>query len=295
MILVHLLQQTLKLALIAGAPHQQALPTGSLPAALHTQQLQQGAQHSSAPQAQGSSTLAESSPSRQALQDGEQQAGLPSGPVDWWQYALYSELQACLPAQSSAAMQAEPSSQLSSRQGAAADAASPLTKICPPSAASADASSGNCHQEAEVPSAARGQAADSEAARAAAARSPSTTVRHATIAPQENATAKQAGSVTQLGMTQHTEGSNGNAASALSMAGAVPGLQGLSLLEATPLLHLINSLQAAGALAAPSSAVAQVATCQDPMAANAPVAEEPEGLLEANCLQPGTCQPQHQV
>lgn len=309
---------SVKLALTAGAAHQQALPQGSLLGALHAAQLPQGAQHSPAqhspPQAQGSRILAESSPSLKSLQECKHQAGLPPGPVDWWQNALYStsELQACLLAQSSAAVQAEPSSQLSSRQDAPANATSSLTNMCPRSAAYTEASSGNWHRQAEVLSSARGDAADSEAARAAAARSPRTTVRHATVAALENATAQRAtacpqengpaGSVTQPGITRHqhqhavqNEGSNVNAAPTSSMPGAVAGLQGLSLLEATPLLQLINSLQAAGALAAPSSADAQVDTCQDPMVASAPVAEKPVGPLETNCLQPGTCHRQLQV
>lgn len=274
---------------VTGAAHQQALPQGNSPLPLYPRQLQQGAQHSPAPQAQGSSTVADSSTLR-AFQKGENEAGLTAGPVDRWQNALHApDLQACLSAQNSAA---EPC-----HQGAVAMAASRRNPELPGSAAYAEVTSGNCHQQAEALSADRSRTAHTEDAGAAAASSLSPSAKPATNACLGSAAANQAGSVNQPGMTQHqhqhavwTEGSNANATRAVSMPPALPGLAGLSLLEATPLLQLINSLQAAGALAAPSSAVAHVET------RDAPVAEEPVGdLLEMSSVQADTRKHQLQV
>lgn len=96
--------------------------------------------------------------------------------------------------------------------------------------------------------------------------------------------------------TQHsTQASNANAVTACSKPQASCSLSGLSLQEAEPLLQLINRLQAAGSLAAPSLAVAHVAAGEELVPAQAGSAMVSEGGNAVYSIQAHTLHQQPQV
>lgn len=96
--------------------------------------------------------------------------------------------------------------------------------------------------------------------------------------------------------TQHSpQSANANAVPAYGKPEATCSLSGLSLHEAEPLLQLINRLQAAGSLAAPSSAVAHVAAGEESVPAQAGFAMVSEAGPAADCLQARSVHQQPQV
>ena len=346
---------------LAGAVHQEALHQGSWAQALHPQQ---NAQCSPACEPQAASSFTQAS----AQQPWNNQADQAAGPVDWQQNALYaSDMPAYPSAHSPAVVTDGLSSQLGSSRGAApiaipitaptaapiaartaapisaptnapiyAPVAAPLpTPIAAPIPApttDAEAKLVNCHQPAEVLTAAQQQAAHLVTAAPKASVTPSTAGRHAagaTLSPtmlrqtvpvhqagriqeqHEPAAAirgslKQAVSVSQASMTQQQQkpaaaiqGSaqmpNTGAVPASSNPEALHSLPGMSLHEAEPLLQLIDRLQAAGALAAPSSAVTHAAACEEPVLSQADLVPLSEGRSAAECVQAHTLDRQHQV
>ena len=92
-----------------------------------------------------------------------------------------------------------------------------------------------------------------------------------------------------LAQTSHTD------ATALSGPWALRNLPRLSLGEAEPLLQMIDCLQAAGALAAPSSAVSHAVACEESVLPQADLVTVPDGRSAADCTQAQTLDHQHQV
>ena len=318
---------------MAGAAHQEALHQGSQAQALHLQQMQQDAQRSPPREFQAASSFAQAS----AQQACNNQADLAAEPVDWQQNALYaSDMPAYPPPQSPAAVEAGVFSQLGFSQRGCTIATPTTAPTAAPTGAptaapteGAEANLINCHQPAELLTAAHQQAADLLTAGPEASVTQGTAGRHAAgaslspvplkqtvpvsqhgISQQQHepaaamqASLKQTVPVSQANMTQQqhepaaaipgsAQTSSTDAVSASSQPQALCSLPGLSLGEAEPPLQLIDRLQAARALAAPSPAVA---ACEEPVLSQADLVTVSEGRNTADSTQAHTLDQQQQV
>ena len=100
---------------------------------------------------------------------------------------------------------------------------------------------------------------------------------------------EHAAAIQSLAQTSHTD------ATAFSRPWALRNLPGLSPGEAEPLLQMIDCLQAAGALAARSSAISHAVACEESVLPQADLVTVPDGRSAADCTQAQTLDHQHQV
>lgn len=248
----------------------------------HLQSSNQQLSASSAPQATG---LLAHSAAQQTLQQPHAQSGPITGPMDWQHNALYAlDSLGLVSAEDPACITPVPVSHQSPKQDtpAGGDITQPLAGLAhADTAADAYVSRANGCTSAAMQSSAQQHVADAEAAGAAASISPEgVAARHAVL--KTLLAASRSGTVCQQPeQTVMTEALAQSEATSLASASlAQPNLElaslpGLSLAEAKQLLHLISSLQAAGALAEPSAAVAK--------------ATPHEQLAESEAAPPGEC------
>ena len=238
------------------------------------------------------------SPVQPTLQQLQAPSGATVGPVDWQNNALYaSNSPAPLSDESPASIKAAPLTPQGPEEDllpAVEVEQAPIGPAHADSAADAPVGRVSCRTPAQMQSTVEQHTADAEAAEAVASISPASVAAKQAAAHALDATAlekpsafSQAGTVDQQPeqtastvLFPQSEGTGITPASLSQPDSALPAvLPGLSLTEAKQLLHLISSLQAAGALVHPSAAIAKAAAWEQ--------LAQSKALPAGDCMQTG--------